>query len=465
MNVPLTEKARNLQRLRELLPVPPFAVLRAGDTPPTALLNSAGQLIIRGCITGEDFPGHSLAGQGKTLAPIAPDEAVPVIQAHFEAERSVECILQEYVAGPSGVLMVLSGDAAVLEFSRQPGAVTAGRVAPFVAVFPTDTPRYSRLQRDLSLLFSEFGKCDVEVVNPENPVYVQVRPFVHELVYDEELLRAKMAVQELEADRWVQDEFCTDLLESPGVELGLIELFCEELPKIAAAVDAAIEPISPSDFIRLGAQIFRQDKDVIPHFSGGTGVISAGKWFHQEYTRLTPLVEQDSATAPELMRAAIVFRTYYDLLERLPKLLTRGTRKRVLSLRAKCRERLLQTVRSESLSPLTPLSRRLKPVVEKNGQDEEWLRFEPVGENGVVVVPGDFEQGPWTKYERGESRPEQPCFLVTDELYPDIYLLFPYIKGIICAGGGINSHLALLARESGMPLWIQVPDLGRFLRT
>ena len=96
---------------------------------------------------------------------------------------------------------------------------------------------------------------------------------------------------------------------------------------------------------------------------------------------------------------------------------------------------------------------------------------------GTIVVQGNFEAGPWSPYTRDMKPPETPCILVTDELFPQIFNLFPFIKGIICEGGAITSHLAILAREhdigvcskfqliSGkpiaytyMPLWIQVGD-------
>ncbi len=465
MSAAATEKARNLLRLAELLPVPPFAVLQSGDVPPAVMLESGVRFIVRGCIAGEDLPGQSLAGQGKTIGPVTASEVVPAIHSMFEESGALECVLQDYIEGPSGVLIVTSEDTAVLEFSRRPGGVTGGQLAPFVAVFPNDIPRYAEPQRHLPLLYREFGRCDVELLNPENPVYVQVRPFAHELQFDEELLRAKMALQELEADHWVQDEFCSDLLESPGIELGLIELFCEGMADVACAVGAEVERVVPTDFLRIGSQVFRQDKDIVPRFTDGRQVVATGKWFHQEYLRLAKLMADFTASARDLMRAAIVFRTYYDLLERLPRWVSGGTRRRVLQLRQKCRERLLDVVPPKPLPAFVGLLKRLKPLIVKDGQTLVWKSFEPVSESGIVIVPGDFDEGPWVKYTPGDSSPEKPCFLVTDELYPQIYPLFPHIRGIIGAGGGMNSHLALLAREWGMPLWIQVPNTQRFIQT
>lgn len=54
--------------------------------------------------------------------------------------------------------------------------------------------------------------------------------------------------------------------------------------------------------------------------------------------------------------------------------------------------------------------------------------------------------------------PSQPTYLIADELYPELFRYFPFIKGVICEGGSVTSHLAILAREHSMPLWIRVPS-------
>lgn len=464
MTSAITEKARNLTALSRILPVPPFVVLRPGEEPTASLLASVSLFMIRGCIAGEDLPGQSMAGQGMTLGPIKASEAVYAINRLFQESNALECICQVYIDAPSGVLICTSEAQALLEYTRESGAVTGGRTSPFAAVFPNNISRYSALSRCLPLLFREFGTCDVELLNPVDPMFVQVRPYTHTLSFDEEMVRAKMLLQELEGDRWIQNEFCSDLLESPRVELTLIRLYCDELVKITEKIGISIEQLHPDDFKKVGRQIFMRDMDITPHFSNSQQIIRTGQWLFYEYSRLALSLQQEQMIASELMRAAIVFRTYYDLLERLPSWLSRRKRAKVLDLRQQCRQRLLEVAASEPLPTYAELSRRLKPIIEKDSVAMTWISMEYAAETGVVIIPGHFEQGPWQAYTPGTPSPVQPCYLVSDELYPELYALFPCIKGIICSGGGINSHLALLAREWGMPLWIQVPDAQRFLQ-
>ena len=461
--MPLTEKSRNLIHLNEHFPVPKFVILGSGDVPPADLLKSASQFIVRGCIPGEDLPGHTLAGQGLSIGPVTADEVPSAIHEVFQNSNAIECILQVYIGGDSGVLIYTSPGNAVLEYSSQPGGVTGGRISPYVAVFPNSITRYEQLNSLIPKLYDIFGACDIELVNPQTPSFVQVRPYHQTLLFDYELLYAKMMLQELNGDRWVQNEFCMDMLESPGKELGLIKLYCEEIRDIASELDSETEPIAPSDFVKIGQQIFMRDLNLTFRYADYKHIVSAGQWLHREYQRLKTKCTTGQATPNELMRAAIVFRTYSDMLERAPKWLTRKARKEVLKYRQKVREHLVASICNDPLPAYVPLSKRLKNLIEKNSDLKCWTTFEYASESGIVVVPGDFQDGPWVKYTLGDPFPSNKCYLITDELYPEIYPLFPYIKGVICRGGGLNSHLAILAREHRMPLWIQVVDTERFL--
>ena len=458
MDITLTAKSRNLINLSKQFPVPPFVILRQDDPLPENLITPASLYIVRGCIVDEDQPGHSMAGQGMTIGPIKADKVRETIYRIFHESNAVECILQEYVDGPSGVLICTSPEKAVLEYSNKQGGVTGGKISPFTAIFPNSILKYSKLNSLIPAFFREYGTCDVELINPVNPVFVQIRPYKQDLIFDEQFLYTKMMLQELDGDYWIQSEFCTDLLESPDAELSLIDLYCKELTNIANALNSQIEQTNPSDFIKIGSQIFVRDKNTEFKFKDNKAVIFAGQWLYQEYNRIKLLLHTQKLSSSELMRGAIVFRTFYDMLERLPCWVTYKKRKEIMEYRNVIRKELLDSILRQPFPAYIDISKRLKPVIEKNSQSLSWLTLEYVSENGVIIIPGDFDEGPWIKYNIGDPAPSEKCFLITDELYPEIYQLFTYIKGIICKGGGINSHLAILARESKIPLWIQLSN-------
>ncbi|MEI6221392.1 MAG: PEP-utilizing enzyme [bacterium] len=47
---------------------------------------------------------------------------------------------------------------------------------------------------------------------------------------------------------------------------------------------------------------------------------------------------------------------------------------------------------------------------------------------------------------------QRDCILCTDQLTPDLVTVFPLIKGILSLHGGILSHVAIVAREVGIPV-------------
>lgn len=55
---------------------------------------------------------------------------------------------------------------------------------------------------------------------------------------------------------------------------------------------------------------------------------------------------------------------------------------------------------------------------------------------------------------------DTPCILFAERLAPEIAELFPKLKGIVAKEGGVLSHLAILAREFGIPVVVD-PDAYR----
>jgi phosphohistidine swiveling domain-containing protein len=66
-------------------------------------------------------------------------------------------------------------------------------------------------------------------------------------------------------------------------------------------------------------------------------------------------------------------------------------------------------------------------------------------------------------YDRATLSADTPCILFVERLAPEIADLFPKLKGIVAHEGGVLSHLAILAREFGIPAVVD-PDACRRVR-
>ena len=109
-------------------------------------------------------------------------------------------------------------------------------------------------------------------------------------------------------------------------------------------------------------------------------------------------------------------------------------------------------------------SPRLISPLKKDSRLLIWLAFGKEGSSGQIVVEGNFDIGRYVHWKSAIKFPDEKVILICDELCPEIFKHFANLRGIICEGGALTSHLAILARESQMPLWIQVPEaLNRFL--
>jgi hypothetical protein len=84
-----------------------------------------------------------------------------------------------------------------------------------------------------------------------------------------------------------------------------------------------------------------------------------------------------------------------------------------------------------------------------------WLTLEHRDSPGIVVVPGDFDAGPYYLLEDRRRAIPPGVMVVTRQLYPEIGQSLKHIRGIICEHGALSAHVAILAREYQVPLKIQ----------
>jgi phosphohistidine swiveling domain-containing protein len=84
-----------------------------------------------------------------------------------------------------------------------------------------------------------------------------------------------------------------------------------------------------------------------------------------------------------------------------------------------------------------------------------WITLEHRDSQGIVVVPGDFDTGPYFILENRQQAIPPGVIVVTRQLYPEIGQSLKSIRGIICEHGALSAHVAILAREYQVPLKIQ----------
>ena len=84
-----------------------------------------------------------------------------------------------------------------------------------------------------------------------------------------------------------------------------------------------------------------------------------------------------------------------------------------------------------------------------------WITLEHRNAQGIVVVPGNFDAGPYFRMENPQQAIPPDVIVVTRQLYPGIGQSIRSIKGIICEHGALSAHVAILAREYQVPLKIQ----------
>ncbi len=462
----ISNKAQNLVRLVELgFLVPNFTILtRDSFESQLAKLELTEPIIIRSCIQNEDSHHQLLAGQATTIGPLDFKDIHSTINSLFDDPNVVEIIVQEFVDAPTGVLFCTAPDTGLLEYARIARAVTGGSSKPFVAVFPNDLPQYRQIKEIIPKIFNCFGACDIELALSSPVKILQARPLVSAFSFPEELARVQMYLQEIPFDAMCQDEFCHDLAESPGFEGALINEYCKCRAGIINEIAISAKAASVHDFIKIGKQIFLNQEMAqgIP-LSGGAHYRLA-KWSIYQIAQHWIVRTSKQLVPHELMRCALALRTLTELNERLPPAISKLFKKRLITSRNECRELLVSKLLKRPMTSWVADSPRLISPLKKDSRLLIWLAFGKVGSSGQIVVEGNFDVGPYVHWKSDVEFSDEKVILVCDELYPEIFKRFDNLRGIICEGGALTSHLAILARESQMPLCIQVPDaLNRFL--
>ncbi len=443
-------KASRLQALAQVVSVPPFELFSREEAVPQDLAFS-GRYLIRSSAPTEDQADSSRAGQLLTLGPVSAEEVPRAVAALFENAEVNQVIVQAFVeAEVSGVAFCFSPEEMLVEYAAVPEGVTAGTVSPFAALLPSDMPRYARLQAALERIHARFGACDVEFIGLREPQFVQVRPITRKTHFGASLVQLKMALQELESSRWVENDFCRVLAERDTRSRALAQTYLEALQRVYARYLRRRVELPPRPFIRISDQYFMDEtleKQLAP---GMLGLMRLGFRLSRIMAEARE-AELDRLDAPQLMEKSILMSFAHQLFGK----------EEAMAMRERLREALDQRL-PEGVLPIDfRYDRPLDGRIAFDPDSATWEHIGPRDASGITVVEGDLEQGPFFMLKDPEAEIPEGVVVVTEQLYPQIGRYLDRIRGVICRYGALSSHLAILAREHEVPLRIQV-DIERY---
>jgi hypothetical protein len=147
----------------------------------------------------------------------------------------------------------------------------------------------------------------------------------------------------------------------------------------------------------------------------------------------------------ELMYNSVLLSLAYDL----------NGKQDVFDDREAIRVELEQRMTKGRISPDLRYDSVLSDTIHLDNKTCCWITLEHRDSQGIVVVPGDFDTGPYFILENRQQPIPAGVIVVTRQLYPEIGQAVENIKAIICEHGALSAHVAILAREYQVPLKIQ----------
>jgi hypothetical protein len=439
-------KASRLIQLNSLANVPFFTVLKRGESfMPEDF--PAGRYMVRSSAAKEDQADYSMAGQSTTLGPVSLDKVTDCLMMLWKNNEVKEIIVQEYIDGAQwGVAFCFSKQSILLEYAGVFEGVTAGSVSPFTALLPTTLPRYQELQQQLMKIYESFGPCDVEFVNLEHPHFVQVRPITRDIAFDDQYARLKMQLQELDTECWHENDICRMLSERDDYSQTMSALYLQSVMEVYQHYLGKKINIPNPAFIKISEQVFMAaslEQQLIP-----------GTWGTIRLAFKLPAIiasirnrEPEECSLPELMSNSVLLSLAYDL----------NTKQELFDLREKIRIELESRMTPEKMPVDFQYDKALSDSISFDKKLACWHQLAPRNAQGIIVVPGDFNSGPYFRLKQREQEIPAGVIVVCKHLYPEIGRVISDIRGVICEHGALSSHVAILAREYQVPLKIQAP--------
>ena len=437
-------KASRLQQLSEIVSVPAFTVITRIDRFDPAGYDAC-QYMVRSSSAAEDQADFSHAGQSLTLGPVSPGKVADCIEQLWRDDTVDEIIIQQYVdASHWGVAFCFSEESMLIEYSAIFEGVTSGQVSPFTALLPAELERYQKLYQGLLMIYRHFGPCDVEFVNLDDPRFVQVRPITRDITFDASYVRLKMGLQEYETERWHENDVCRMLSERDNYSDMFLDLYLDAVSKVYSDHFGRELVIPDPAFIRISDQFFMAgplEEQLIP---GTWGTIRLAFKLPALLASIRKRMPED-CSLDELMYDSVLLSLAWDL----------NGKQDVFNNREAIRVELEQRMTKGRISPDFQYDTALSDTIHLDKKTCCWITLEHRDSQGIVVVPGDFDAGPYFMLENRDQVIPPDVIVVTRQLYPEIGESVKSIKGIICEHGALSSHVAILAREYQVPLKIQ----------
>lgn len=442
-------KASRLQALSRIVTVPEFIVIERNDDYHFNL-DSDCQYLVRSSSKLEDQDEFSQAGQFSTIGPISKEKVPASIQQLFQNGDVDEVIVQNYIEAEQwGVAFCFSEKNILVEYTGIFEGVTSGTVNPFTALLPVSSSGYNssvykKLEEDLLKIVSQFGPSDVEFVNLQAPQFVQVRPITRAIEFDEDFVKLKMQLQELDSSSWRENDVCRMLAERDNKSQVLGEIYLQALQEVYAIHLKRKIIIPHRPFIKISEQYFmdrRLEEQIIPGFFE---LIRLGF----QMSRILNDIKKQNFThlsMIQLMQMSILMSLAYELFKK----------KEAMELREAIRIELDQRITEGSMEADFYYEKILGSSIECDRDRCVWRNISLRDEQGVVVVAGDLEKGPYFSLKNRNREIPAGVIVVTDHLYPEIGKYITSINGIICKYGALGAHVAILAREHHVPLRIQ----------
>jgi hypothetical protein len=441
-------KASRLQQLSEIVSVPAFSVIRRNDRFDPAghtAGNPSCQCMVRSSSAAEDQAGFSRAGQSLTLGPVPPGKVAACIEQLWRDDSVDEIIIQQYVdASHWGVAFCFSEESILIEYSAIFEGVTSGQVSPFTALLPAELERYRKLHQGLLMIYRHFGPCDVEFVNLDDPSFVQVRPITRDIAFDASYVRLKMGLQEYETECWHENDVCRMLSERDDYSEMLVDLYLDAVSKVYSEHFRRKLVIPDPAFIRISDQFFMAgplQEQLIP---GTWGTIRLAFKLPALLATIRERMPRD-CSLDELMYNSVLLSLAYDL----------SGKQDVFNDREAIRVELERRMTKGRINPDFRYDTVLSDTIHFDKKTCCWITLEHRDSQGIVVVPGDFDTGPYFILENRQQAIPPGVIVVTRQLYPEIGQSVRNIRGIICEHGALSAHVAILAREYRIPLKIQ----------
>lgn len=439
----MESKVTRLEALAQIVSVPAFIVVTHATKDKLNSFLTSGIYICRSVTLHEDGERHSGAGQSATSAPVMMTEVHNTVAALLKKPDVVQVIVQEFVAESSGVAFVQSHDDIYVEYSCIREGVTSGIVKPFVAVLPANLPVYDQLTKALLVIYDIFGACDVEFVGVADPTFVQVRPISTAFTYDRALCMAKMQLQEITSTHtWVKNELTNRIGEyGEGTAAfwsaykGVTHEYYRDVFKRKVDLNGSLIGIASTYYLDADCC---KDLQLTWH-----DIVRLVISVAHEPSVLTKQPNQ-AGTLREVIRRSLIVAFAHGLVGG----------KYLYAVREQYRVWIAERLgEARSDIPMIYSKYAFGDLVALDHKQKVWTDYGPRDDYGIVVVPGTaLNNGPFMTYEVGKKY--RDVVLITEYLYPEIGQSICDLRGIICRNGALTSHVAILAREYGVPLII-----------